>query len=116
MKATLGKGITEIWLNGHKRQPRLVLLDETIAKSIDEVVSYHYCYEKEDYETELERLNGDMYDHVFLDKQRVEEWLNENWFSEPNQNRFSEYSMYYAMLMFGVVFVVGWLLGIAMKH
>ena len=39
--------IAEFFRTGNFRQPRLVLLDQTIAKSIDEVVWYHYCYEKE---------------------------------------------------------------------
>lgn len=106
--------IAEFFRTGNFRQPRLVLLDQTIAKSIDEVVWYHYCYEKEDFENEFERLNGDMYDHVFLDKVRVENWLDENWFSDKPKNRFPTNPILKAQAFTALAFLIGYSLGLGM--
>ena len=104
---------------GSQRQPRLVLLDEEVAKSIEDVVAYRHD-EIENF-VGYEPLNSDTYDPVFLDKVRVEDWLNEQWFNVGSQSdflidRFSAHPNLVAMARIAVALAMGYLLGITLKH
>ena len=94
-------------------RPPMVPLDVAVAESICELVDYDYSAVKQHYEIGMERFGDEIDEHIFLDKQRVQDWLNKTWYVPQPKYKFSVRPIYLSLAMIVAALVVGYLLGLS---